>query len=376
MKVPLFVPWITNDDRKKINSALEKSQLTDGPLLRKLEKQISHLVGSNFAVGVSNGTAALHLSLVNIRIGEGDEVIVPDFTFIATVNAILLCKAMPIFADIDSTLNISVNSLKSKISKKTKAIIPVHFAGYPCNIKEISKIAKKNNLYVIEDCAHALGAYVGKKHVGTFGNSGCFSFYPTKNITTIEGGMVVTNSKKIAETIRKQRNHGLSKTLLQRDMSSKPWIYDVSEPGYNYRLDEVRAALGLSQLARINEITKKRVLAAKYYNKKLKNVKGIEIVNYDGKNNHVYHLYIIRIKNAFGLTRNEVHEKLIKKSIRTTVHYKPIHLFSYFKKFKLKNSEFPETMKAYQECLTIPLFPTITREQQDYVIENILKLKK
>lgn len=374
-KVPLFVPWITASDKKAIINSLKSPQLTDGPILRKFEKKFAESVQSKYAIGVSNGTSALSLSLKCLNIGMGDEVIIPDMTFIATANAVIETNAVPILADIDNSLNISPQSIIEKISKRTKAIIPVHFAGYPCNIHEIMKIAKKHGLKVIEDCAHSLGAYVKQKHVGTFGDCGCFSFYPTKNITTIEGGMVISNSKKLSDKISSLRNHGLNKNLIQRDRNVKPWIYDVINPGYNYRLDEVRASLGLSQLKRLSRIASKRINAAKYYNKKLHEISGLSFPEYVNENSHVYHLYIIRIMKKFGFSRNVVHRKLYKKGIRTTVHYKPIHQFSYFKRFHLKNKDFPNTMSFYNELLTLPLFPTISKKQQDYVIKSLSDLQ-
>jgi len=376
MKIPLYIPWISKKDKQSMFNALKSIQLTDGPKLRKFESKFSNFVNSKFALGVSNGTSALFLALKAMDVGRGDEVIIPDLTFIATANAVLGCNAKPVPVDIDESLNIGINSLKNKINRKTKAIIPVHFAGSTANIKEIKKIAEKYNLKIVEDCAHALGAFFGKKHVGTFGDAGCFSFYPTKNITTIEGGMVITNSKKINEKITRLRNHGLSKSLIERHMGKIPWDYDVSEYGYNYRLDEVRSSLGLSQLSRIKKISSRRIKAANYYNKKLKDNEGIKIPTKYHKDSHVYHLYIIKIKNKFGKTRDQIHLELIKKNIFTTVHYKPIHKFSYFKKEHFKDKDFPNTMNAYKECLTLPLFPLITRKQQDYVIENLLKLYK
>jgi len=376
MNVPLFVPWISNDDLKSVNTALQSSQLTDGPILRKFESQFSKLTKSKFAVGVSNGTEALHLSLIALGIGKGDEVIIPDMTFIATSNAVTFTGAKPVLADIDSSLNISIDSIQKNITKKTKAIIPVHFAGFPCNMKKIKEIAKKNNLKIVEDCAHAIGTNYNKKHVGTFGDTGCFSFYPTKNITTIEGGIIITNSKIIAKKLQSLRNHGLSRTLLQRNKKSVPWEYDIQVPGYNFRLDEIRSTLGISQLKRLKLMNKKRKNAANYYSQKLKNIVGIEIPNLSESKNHVYHLYVIRITSEFGLSRNLVHEKLFKKRIHTTVHYKPLHTFSYFKNSLPKNKKFPNSSKTFNECLSLPLYPNITRIQQDYVIDNLLKLQK
>jgi dTDP-4-amino-4,6-dideoxygalactose transaminase len=373
--IPLSAPWITNYEKKIILNSLNTSHLTDGPKLRRFESMFAKKTASRYAVGVSNGTAALHLSLVSLGIGPSDEVIIPDMTFVATANAVILSGATPVLADIDESLNISVESIEGKITRRTKAIIPVHFAGLACNMDKIMKIARKNNLYVIEDSAHSLGTYYKKEHVGTFGDAGCFSFYPTKNITTIEGGMIITNSKKLASRIMALRNHGLTKNLMQRNKTSKPWEYDIVEPGYNYRLDEVRSALGTAQLTRMDEIATKRIQAAKYYNSRLYGIGGLEVVNYDKEKEHAYHLYIIKIKKDFGVRRDKVHEMLYKKGIRTTVHYKPLHRFSYFRVTGLKDSDFTESTKAYQECLTLPLFATITRKQQDFVIHSIKELR-
>ena len=373
MKVPLYVPWITDKDKSNILKGLQNPHLTDGPQLRILEKHFSKKTGTNYAIGVSNGTAALHLSLLSLNIGKNDEVLIPDYTFAATANAVFLTNAKPVLVDIDKSLNISEESILSKINKKTKAIIPVHFAGLACNMNKIIKLSKKYNLKVIEDCAHSFGTLYKKKHVGSFGDVGCFSMYPTKNITTIEGGMIVTNSKNVARKSELLRNHGLSRTLVNRNNAKKPWDYDIITHGYNYRLDEIRSRLGISQILRSKKISSKRIGAAKYYNKKLPNDDCIEIVNLDRESEHSYHLYIIRIKEKSKISRNSLHEKLFKSGIKTTVHYKPLHMFSYFKKLKINPKDFPLSENAYTECLTLPLFPTITRNQQDFVIKNIQK---
>lgn len=374
INVPLAVPWITNSDRKAVMSCLKNPQLTDGPKLREFESKIAKYTGCKYAVGLSNATAALYLSLLSIGIKQGDEVIIPDLTFVATANSVLATGAKPVIVDIDETLNISIKDILKKINSKTKAIIPVHLGGYPSKIQEIKKVSGKYGLSIIEDCAQALGTFYKNRHVGSFGKTGCFSFYPTKNITTVEGGVVTTNSQKIAKKIASLRNHGITKTLIQRDKADKPWKYDVSHFGYNFRLDEVRATLGISQLDRFSEIIKRRVKAALYYNKGLLEIKGIENLPYKYTSNHAYHLYIIRIKKQYGLSRDKLHEKLFKSGIKTTVHYKPLHTFSIFKK-EYRHKDFPNTMKAFKECLTLPLFPTITRKQQDYVLSNLKKFQ-
>jgi len=359
-----------------INKALTSTLLTDGPRLREFESEFAKYTGAKYAVGVSNATSALHLALKSLDIGTGDEVIVPDLTFVATANAILLTGATPVLADVDDDLNISVESVKSSLTKKTRAILPVHLTGQVCKIKEVMQIARNNDLAVIEDCAHAIGSKLNDKHVGTFGDSGCFSFYPTKNITTIEGGMIITNSKKIAEYASTARNHGITKSLLQRYSHGKPWEYDVIEPGYNYRLDEIRSSLGLSQLDMITKWNLLRKKAFEYYNKKLSKIEGLITPNVIKNTQHSYHLYILRIHEKFGLSRDEVFKKLLKAGIRTSVHYKPLDEFTIFKKKAKRIADLKNTKKLYKEIISLPLFPNITKREQDHVIDCLLKLDR
>ena len=371
IKVPFVVPEITNDDKKVILSTLNQNLLTDGPKLREFEKKFAKFSGSRYAIGVSNATAALHLSLSALGIKHGDEVIIPDLTFVATANSILFTGATPVIVDINKEdFNISIESIKKSITRKTKAIIPVHFAGNPCNMNMIKSLAKKHNLKIIEDCAHAIGAKIKNKHVGTFGDTGCFSFYPTKNLTTFEGGMVITNSKKVADSIKSLRNHGITKSLQDRFTKGKPWEYDVTVPGYNYRLDEIRAALGTNQLKRINQNNLKRKCAFLYYNSKLNNNKSIITPKIFKNQSHSCHLYVLRIKKNKKMSRNTLFEKLSKNGVRSSVHYKPLHQFTAYKKkakilVKLINSK-----KIYDEIISLPLYPQITKKQQNTVLRN------
>ena len=375
IKVPFIIPEITKNDKDVVLKALNSRLLTDGPNLRKFESIFAKFTGAKFAVGVSNGTAALHLSLNALGIGKGSEVIVPDITFIATASSVLLTGATPVLVDVDKDLNIAISSIKKSITSKTKAIIPVHFAGKSCKINEIKSIAKKNKISVIEDCAHAIGARVNNKHVGTFGQTGCFSFYPTKNFTTIEGGMVITNSKNVADFIRYTRNHGITKTLATRFSSGKPWDYDAKNSGYNYRLDEIRAALGISQIKQIKKMNLLRRKASDYYNKKLGSIQGIIVPDKPVSMEHVHHLYVIRITRKYGITRDMLFEKLLKAGIRTSVHYKPLHKFTIFKKSSKVGGKLSNSKDAYSQILSLPIYPSISREQQDIVIKNIKKYK-
>ena len=373
IKVPFVVPNIDNSDKKAVITALESNLLTGGPTLRKFENSFRDLTGSKYAIGVSNATAALQLSLKSLKIGKDDEVIIPDMTFVATANAVLFTGATPILADINfEDLNISVESIKKNMSSKTKAIIPVHFAGKSCNMKEIRKIAKQYHVKIIEDCAHAVGTKFGHTHVGNFGETGCFSFYPTKNLTTIEGGMIITNSFKTAQYIMKSRNHGISRTLKERFSNGLPWDYEIFEMGYNFRLDEIRSCLGVNQLKRIKKMNKLRRMAADYYTTNLRSIKGIITPKLNEKS-HSWHLYVIKIKKEFGTSRDELFKKLLANGVRTSVHYKPLHKFSLYKKMCKKYGKLTNSSKAYKEILSLPLYPGITKKEQDYVIKQIIK---
>ena len=371
IKFPAYEPWISRDDKKIINRTLSQSMLTLGPQLEKFEANFCKYSKAKYAVAVSNCTAALHLSLMALGIGKDDEVIIPDLTFVADANAILACNAKPIVSDINKeNFFLSISNVKKNITKRTKAIIPVHIYGQVCNIEEILDVAKDNNLKVIEDCAHAVGTFHKSKHVGTLGNTGCFSFYPTKNITTAEGGMVTTNSKEVAEKVRQLRSHGMTKSLKSRYSSEYPWIFDIVEPGYNYRLDEIRAALGITQLKRIKKINELRKSASMYYHKNLQSIPGIILPDMVSDKTHSYHLYTIRVAKPFKLSRNQLFKKLKDNGIRTTVYWMPIHEYAAYRKFA-KKSNVVNTAKIYDEILALPLFPNISKKHQDAVIKVI-----
>ena len=376
IRVPFFVPDISKSDKLAVMHALNSQMLTDGPQLRKFEQEFAKYTGSKYAVGVSNGTAALHLALKALGLKKGDEVIIPDITFVATANSVLLTGATPVLADVNhDDMNISLDSIKQNITSKTKAILPVHIAGKICKMTQIKKIAKKNNLLLIEDCAHAIGTKLNNKHAGTFGSAGCFSFYPTKNFTTIEGGMIITNSKHVAEYVTSARSHGLTRSLADRYLKGKPWDYDIVNPGFNYRLDEIRSSLGLNQLKRINSLNSKRFLASKYYSKQLEEIPGITAPKNFRNKEHTYHLYIIRIKNEFGQNRDEVFKGLKKVGIQVSLHYKPLHRFSAYRKLAKMYGKLDNSKQIYKESLSLPLYPSISKKQQCLVINNIKKYK-
>ena len=371
IKFPAYEPWISKDDEKIISKTLKQSMLTLGPQLEKFESDFCKYSKAKYSIAVSNCTAALHLSLMALGIKENDEVIIPDLTFVADANAVLACNAKPVVTDINKeNFFLSLSNIKKNITKRTKAIIPVHIYGQVCNIDEILDLAKDNNLKVVEDCAHAVGTFHKSKHVGTLGSTGCFSFYPTKNITTAEGGMVTTNSKEIAEKVRQLRSHGMTKSLKSRYSSEYPWVFDIVEPGYNYRLDEIRAALGVTQLKRIKKINELRKKASLYYHKNLQNIPGIILPDMVNDKSHSYHLYTIRVTKPFKLSRNQLYKKLKDNGIRTTVYWMPIHEYAAYRKFA-KKSSIVNTVRTYDEILALPLFPNISKKHQDAVIKVI-----
>jgi perosamine synthetase len=371
--IPFFVPQITNEDKKAVHEALNSRWLTGGPRAKNFEDDFANLLGTQYAVAVNSCTAALHLAMRALNIGPGDEVIVPDLTFAATANAPIFCGAKPVFADIDEeTFNISPKQILQKITSKTKAIIPVNYGGQSCDMKELLEIAEDYHLHVVEDCAHSLGAEYNGKKTGNFGVMGCFSFYPTKMITTLEGGMITTNDEKIEKRLRILREHGMSRNALERELGAT-WHYDVVDLGYNYRLTEAQAALGISQLKRLNDGIKRRIRIAEYYDKQLSTENlGITVPHRAPHRSHVFHLYTIKCtRSRHGLTRNELFKELSAVGIQSSVHYTPLHLMSFYKQFLKKTDAFPIAEKIYEQILSLPLYPTLTKEDVVLITSRI-----
>lgn len=372
MKVPYFVPWITQEDKKAVIKVLNQRWLTNGPTLKKFEEKFSKFVGCRYSIGVGSATHALHLAVKSLGIGPNDEVIVPTFTFAATANAVTYCGAKPVLADVDfETFNISPKEIERKITKKTKAIIVVHYGGQSCDMDEILSISKRYGLYVIEDCAHALGSTYKNKKCGNIAQAGCFSFYPTKVITTGEGGMVTTNNLETSKKVALLKSQGMNIMPTERETKAQ-WRYDVVELGYNYRLDEIRAALGLSQLSRIKQINEMRIKVSNKYNNLIQKIKGISIPKTRADRNHIFHLYTIKIDKDYHLTRDELFQKLHKKGIGASVQYYPLHLMSYNKhKYHYKKNDFLVANTLKDQVLCLPIYPKMTSKQIECVVSNL-----
>jgi len=341
-----------------------------GPVTQNFEKEFSAYNNVKYSFGVSNGTAALHIAVKELGITRGDEVILPSLTFVATANSVLYCGARPVFADITSfdNFNISPEDILEKISHKTKAIIVVHYAGYPCDMKAILDIAEDHQLKIIEDTAHAVGAeYQGKK-CGTIGDIGCFSFFANKNLATGEGGMIVTAHDDIAKNINIVRSHGMT-TLTWDRHKGHAYTYDVVDLGYNYRISEIASSLGRSQLKKLDVNNKIRKGIAEQYQNQLRNIPNIRLpfLQYEGLSAH--HIFPILLENN---NREEFMDRLKAKGIQTSIHYKPIHLFSYYK--KMVNSKLitlPKTEYVSDHEVTIPLHPLLRDEEILFVTDSI-----
>lgn len=348
---------LKQDIESEVLKVLASGQYILGENVRKLEKSFAEYTGTNHALGVASGTDALHLALRALDIGPGDEVITVSFTFIATVEAISYVGATPVFADINpDTFNLDVKELEKKITPKTKAIIPVHLYGQPVDMSPVIEIAKKYNLFVVEDCAQAIGAeYKGKK-AGSFGDIGCFSFFPTKNLGTFgDGGMVTTNSDYLKDRMTALRNHG----------SKARYYHD--EVGLNSRLDEIHAAILNVKFPHIDRWNSKRRDAAYYYNELLKDVAEIETPQEFGNTSCVYHQYTLKAP-----VRDDLVESLKEKGIGAMIYYPvPVHLQNAYKDLGGSEGDLPVTEAQTKLVLSLPMFPEITREQQQEVIQAV-----
>jgi hypothetical protein len=347
-----------------INKVVEKGEFIGGAEVENFEENFAGFCNVKYAISVNSGTDALFLSLKALNIGQGDEVITTPFTFIATAEAIANCGAKPVFVDIKSdTFNIDALKIEKAITKNTKAILPVHIFGQVANMAEIMKIAKKHNLFVVEDACQAVGAEYNGKKVGLIGSLGCFSFFPSKNLGAMgDGGMIITNSKKLNDKIRLLKNHG----------SSPKEKYKNLVLGFNSRLDAIQAVILNVKLKHLNKWNEKRMVIANYYSKNLKEIKEIKIPIVKDKKSHVFHQYTIKAEK-----RDELKKYLWGKGISTMIYYPlPLHFQPALKYLGHKKGDFPEAEKASKEILSLPIYPELSEKDQDFIIEKIKEFYK
>lgn len=370
---------IDEADIQAVANVLRGDYLTTGPFVAEFEKQVADYVGAKYAVAVSNGTAALHVAMFGCGIETGDEVIVTPMTFAASSNAILYMGATPVFADINKeTYNIDVADIERKITSKTKAIVPVDFTGQPVDLDEINALAKKYNLKVIEDSAHSLGSIYKGKKVGTFADATTFSFHPVKPITTGEGGMITTNDETIYKRMSSFRTHGITREKSALENTDEgAWYYEQQDLGYNYRLTDIQAALGSSQMTKIDNFIARRREIVECYNEAFKEVSGI-IIPYT-KEDRVsgHHIYVIRLdKEIVKATRKEIFEALVAENIGVNVHYIPVYYHPYYKQLGYKKGLCPVAEEVYESIITLPLYPTMEEKDLEDVIMGVKKVVK
>lgn len=373
MMIPYGRQTIEEDDIRAVVEALRSDWLTTGPLVEVFENKFANFVGARHAVAVSNGTAALHASMYALNIQPGDEVIVSPMTFAASANCVVFQGGTPVFADVDKdTLLIDPAKVEEKITKRTKAIVAVDYAGQPCEYDALNSLAKKHGLKVVGDACHALGGSYKGKMVGSLADLSAFSLHPVKHITTGEGGVITTDDPDFAARMKMFRSHGISSDHRQREKEGS-WFYEMMDLGYNYRLTDFQCALGISQLAKLPNWIHRRQSIAKIYDQAFSKVEGIKPLGLRSNLSHAYHLYVVRIEEkTIGKDRATVFKLLRSKGIGVNVHYVPVHLHPYYRKrFGTEIGQCPVAEAAYNQILSLPMFPRLEDSDVNRVISIV-----
>lgn len=376
--LPVSLPMIEQEEIDEVVDSLKSGWITTGPKVSQFEDKFKHNVGAPYAVAVNSGTAALHIAYLTAGIEPGDEVITTPLTFAATVNMILLVGAKPVLVDIDpATLNIDPKGIEKAITPKTKAIVPVHFAGLACEMEEISQIAEKQGLIVIEDAAHALGTEYRGQKIGSISPFTCFSFHPMKNITTGEGGMVTARSEEQAEKLRLYRFHGIDKDAWKRYDKKGSAMYGVHELGFKYNMLDLQAAIGLHQLDKLEIFNVRRQSLAQFYHDKLKEIDLLTLPPVGPKDNlHAWHIYPVQFDlDRIGKDRETIMNEFKEENIGTGVHYVAIHEHPFFAKaLGYKPGDFPHTEKVSRRVLSLPLYPKMTDQDAADVVAAVKRV--
>jgi dTDP-4-amino-4,6-dideoxygalactose transaminase len=371
MKVPFFRPSIGDEEIAAVTNCLRSGWLTTGPKAREFELAFEAYIGGGvIALAVNSATAALHLGLEALGIGSGDEVIVPSLTFTATAEVVRYLGAVPIFVDIDlDTFCVDVAGVASAVTSRTKAIMPVHFAGRVCDMTALHKLATENDLKILDDAAHALPARHGNQLIGRCGaDATAFSFYANKTMTTGEGGMLVTRNPEIAARVRIMRLHGIDRDVFNRFTNTKAsWVYDVVAPGFKYNMTDVAASMGIVQLSRCDDFQQRRMNFVKRYNTAFSDLPLILPPEPSQGDTHSWHLYIVQLTESATLSRDEFIAALTDADIGTSVHYRPLHQMTFWKQF-CQERIFPNADTYFARCVSLPLFMDMTLAEQDQVI--------
>lgn len=375
--LPFHVPLIEEDDIRAVCEVMQSGWITTGPRTVEFEERFARFVGARQAVSVNSGTAALHVALEAMGLKAGDEVVVPTLTFAATAEAVIYCGARPVLVDSEpDTFNLDPVQVERAITPRTRAIIPVHFAGHPCDMARILKIARDHGLKVIEDAAHALSARYKGRMVGTLGDATCFSFYATKNITTGEGGMATTEHDDWADRMRIMRLHGISKDAWKRYSAEGTWRYEILAPGFKYNMTDMQAGLGISQLAKCQAMWVRRNALAQRYTEALGALEAFEVPAVHTDVQHAWHLYVLRVcPGVLSIHRDTLIEELRKRGIGTSVHFIPLHLHPYYRdKWGYRSGDFPVAEDYFDRCISLPLYPAMTDDDQAEVIQALTEI--
>jgi len=376
--IPYGKQFVTEDDIQEVIDVLKSDFWTKGPKIKEFEDAFASYVGSKYAIAVSNGTAALHLCTMALNVKPGDKVVTSPITFVASANCVQYCGGEVIFADIDrETYLLDINEVRKLLEaderREIKGIIPVDFSGRVVNMEEFRKLADEFNCWIIEDACHAPGgSFNNSKGEGIFAGSGIyadlaiFSFHPVKHIAAGEGGMITTNNKDLYDKLLILRTHGIQQNPSLHIYDDSLWYYEMQELGYNYRLTDIQAALGNSQLKRANEGIERRREIAKIYKESLKGNQMIKDRNELSSEHHAYHLYVIEVNN-----RKELYKHLKEKGILPQIHYIPAHLMPYYREKGWKKGDMPNAEDYYMCCISLPMFPTLTSEEQNFIIKII-----
>jgi UDP-4-amino-4,6-dideoxy-N-acetyl-beta-L-altrosamine transaminase len=371
--LPYGHQWVDEEDIAAVIEVLKSDWVTQGPKVDEFETKVAEYCGAKYAVAVSSGTAALHAACAVIGISEGDEVITTPITFAATANAVVYCGGKPVFADIkEDTLNIDHDEIRRRISPRTKALLPVDFAGHPADLDEIKAIAEEKGLIIIEDATHALGAeYKGRK-IGSLADMTIFSFHPVKHITTGEGGMILTDNEEFYAKLKTLRHHGIVKD----NPSQGSWYYEIYNPGYNFRLTDFQCALGISQLSKLDRFIQRRREIAARYNEAFADMEEVITPLEDKDVKAAYHIYVIQLRTELLKGgRKEIYEALRAENIGVNVHYMPIHLHPFYRnKFGYERGNYPKAERYYDRAITLPIFPKMSNQDVRDVIKAMEKV--
>ncbi len=367
--IPYGRHWIEKDDIDAVVEVLRGDWLTTGPKVGEFERAFAQFTGAKEAVAISNGTAALHASMNAIGIGPGDEVIVPTMTFAASANCVVYQGGTPVFADVSvDTLLIDPASVESKITPRTKAIVAVDYAGQPCDYEKLRAMASRHKLALVSDACHSIGGAYKNQNVGTLGDLSCFSLHPVKHITTGEGGFITTNDSALATKMRRFRNHGIATDHRQREQQGT-WYYEMLDVGYNYRLTDFQCALGLRQLAKLAGWILRRQEIARRYDVAFSADPDIRPLAVNANLSHAYHLYVVRVPAA---RRAQLFQDLRTRGVGVNVHYVPVHLHPFYQtKFGTGRGLCPVAESAYEQVLSIPMFPKMTDADVETVVETL-----